>query len=298
MKQSLSTEEINNIPIKLVECPRDAMQGLKHFIPTDLKVEYINKLINCGFDSLDMGSFVSPKVIPQLQDTSIVLDKINPSPDTKLLTIVANVQGAREAVEYDSIQCLGYPFSISETFQKRNINKSIDASMTLLDRLYNIAWNRDKEVILYLSMGFGNPYGDLWSEELVEDWVHKLNSNFATTIIAISDTIGCAKPDQVERIFKNLNESFDEIEFGAHLHVLPNNVQALSEAAFNGGCRRFDSVIKGFGGCPMAKDDLTGNMPTELLLSWLESKDIQHGVVRESFADALDFSNQVFKSNI
>lgn len=294
----MSTEEINNIPIKLVECPRDAMQGLKHFIPTDLKVEYINKLINCGFDSLDMGSFVSPKVIPQLQDTSIVLDKINPSPDTKLLTIVANVQGAREAVEYDSIQCLGYPFSISETFQKRNINKSIDASMTLLDRLYNIAGNRDKEVILYLSMGFGNPYGDLWSEELVEDWVHKLNSNFATTIIAISDTIGCAKPDQVERIFKNLNASFDEIEFGAHLHVLPNNVQALSEAAFNGGCRRFDSVIKGFGGCPMAKDDLTGNMPTELLLSWLESKDIQHGVVRESFADALDFSNQVFKSNI
>ena len=294
----MSTEEINNIPIKLVECPRDAMQGLKHFIPTDLKVEYINKLINCGFDSLDMGSFVSPKVIPQLQDTSIVLDKINPSPDTKLLTIVANVQGAREAVEYDSIQCLGYPFSISETFQKRNINKSIDASMTLLDRLYNIAGNRDKEVILYLSMGFGNPYGDLWSEELVEDWVHKLNSNFATTIIAISDTIGCAKPDQVERIFKNLNASFDEIEFGAHLHVLPNNVQALSEAAFNGGCRRFDSVIKGLGGCPMAKDDLTGNMPTELLLSWLESKDIQHGVVRESFADALDFSNQVFKSNI
>tara|TARA_B100000524_G_scaffold346749_1_gene247453 strand:- start:1641 stop:2525 length:885 start_codon:yes stop_codon:yes gene_type:complete len=294
----LSTEEINNIPIKLVECPRDAMQGLKHFIPTDLKVEYINKLINCGFDSLDMGSFVSPKVIPQLQDTSIVLDKINPSPDTKLLTIVANVQGAREAVEYDSIQCLGYPFSISETFQKRNINKSIDASMTLLDRLYNIAGNRDKEVILYLSMGFGNPYGDLWSEGLVEEWVHKLNSNFATTIIAISDTIGCAKPDQVERIFKNLNASFDEIEFGAHLHVLPNNVQALSEAAFNGGCRRFDSVIKGFGGCPMAKDDLTGNMPTELLLSWLESKDIQHGVVRESFADALDFSNQVFKSNI
>lgn len=294
----MSTEEINNIPLKLVECPRDAMQGLKHFIPTDLKVEYINKLIRCGFDTLDMGSFVSPKVIPQLKDTSIVLDKINPSPDTKLLTIVANVQGAQEAVEYDSIHYLGYPFSISETFQKRNINKSIDASMTLLDRLYNMAAHRDKEVILYLSMGFGNPYGDLWSEELVEDWVHQLNSNFSPSIIAISDTIGCADPGQVERLFKNLNTSFNSIEFGAHLHVLPNNVQALSEAAFNGGCRRFDSVIKGFGGCPMAKDDLTGNMPTELLLKWIEDQGIIHGVNSEAFSDALAFSTQVFKSNI
>ena len=206
------TEEINNIPLKLVECPRDAMQGLKHFIPTDLKVQYINKLINCGFDTLDMGSFVSPKVIPQLKDTSIVLDKINPSPNTKLLTIVANVQGAQEAVEYDSIQCLGYPFSISETFQKRNINRSIDASMILLDQLYNIAENRNKELVLYLSMGFGNPYGDLWSEKLVEDWVYKLNSNFSPSIIAISDTIGCATPGQVERLFRNLNASFNEIE--------------------------------------------------------------------------------------
>ena len=293
----MSIEEVNNIPLKLVECPRDAMQGLKHFIPTDLKVEYINKLIKCGFDTLDMGSFVSPKVIPQLKDTSIVLDKINPSPNTKLLTIVANVQGAKEAVEYDSIQCLGYPFSISETFQKRNINKSIDASMTLLDRLYSITGNKNKEVVLYLSMGFGNPYGDTWSEELVEDWVHKLNSNFSPSIIAISDTIGCANPVQVERLFKNLNASFNSIEFGAHLHVLPDNVQDLSEAAFNGGCRRFDSVIKGFGGCPMAKDDLTGNMPTELLLKWIEAQGITHGVNNDAFNDALAFSSQVFKSN-
>ena len=292
------TEEINNIPLKLVECPRDAMQGLKHFIPTDLKVQYINKLINCGFDTLDMGSFVSPKVIPQLKDTSIVLDKINPSPNTKLLTIVANVQGAQEAVEYDSIQCLGYPFSISETFQKRNINRGIDASMILLDQLYNIAENRNKELVLYLSMGFGNPYGDLWSEKLVEDWVYKLNSNFSPSIIAISDTIGCATPGQVERLFRNLNASFNEIEFGAHLHVLPNNVQALSKAAFNGGCRRFDSVIRGFGGCPMAKDDLTGNMPTELLLRWIESQNIHHGIASKPFSEALDFSTQVFKSNI
>ena len=294
----MSLEAINNNTIKLTECPRDAMQGLHNFIPTDLKVTYINKLIKCGFDTLDMGSFVSPSIIPQLKDTSLVLDKIIPSTATKLLTIVANLQGAKEAVEYDIVNYLGVPFSISETFQKRNINKGIDASMILLERLYNIAENRNKEVVLYLSMGFGNPYGDLWDEELVEAWVDKLNINFSPSIIAISDTIGCAKPEQVERVFVNLNASFKEIEFGAHLHVLPNDVESLSSAAFKGGCRRFDSVIRGYGGCPMAKDDLTGNMPTELLLSWLESQNIQHGIAKEPFTDAIDFSAKVFKSNI
>ena len=293
----MSSEVTNKDPLILVECPRDAMQGIASFIPTDLKVAYINQLLQCGFDTLDMGSFVSPKVIPQLRDTSLVLDKINPTTATKLLTIVANVQGAKEAVEYDSVHYLGVPFSISETFQKRNINKSIDASLMLLHRLYNIAGNRNKEVILYLSMGFGNPYGDVWNEELVEAWVDKLSINFSPSIIAISDTIGCAKPEQVERVFTNLNASFHEIEFGAHLHVLPTNVESLSSAAFRGGCRRFDSVIKGFGGCPMASDDLTGNMPTELLLSWLESQNIQHGIARGPFTDAIKFSAQVFKSN-
>ena len=293
----MSSEVTNKDPLILVECPRDAMQGIANFIPTDLKVAYINRLLQCGFDTLDMGSFVSPKIIPQLKDTSLVLDKINPTTATKLLTIVANVQGAKEAVEYDSVRYLGVPFSISETFQKRNINKSIDASLMLLHRLYTIAANRNKEVVLYLSMGFGNPYGDEWNEELVESWVDKLNINFSPSIIAISDTIGCAKPEQVERVFTNLNASFNEIEFGAHLHVLPTNVESLSRAAFKGGCRRFDSVIKGYGGCPMASDDLTGNMPTELLLSWLESQNIQHGIAREPFADAIKFSAQVFKSN-
>ena len=295
--QSLSLEAINNKPIKLTECPRDAMQGLHNFISTDLKVTYINKLIKCGFDTLDIGSFVSPTIIPQLKDTSLVLDKINASATSNLLTIVANLQGALEAVEYDIVNYLGVPFSISETFQKRNINKSIDASMILLDRLYNITENRNKEVVLYLSMGFGNPYGDPWDEELVQAWVDRLNINFTPSIIAISDTIGCAKPEQVERVFTNLNASFNEIEFGAHLHVLPNNVESLSSAAFKGGCRRFDSVIKGYGGCPMASDDLTGNMPTELLLSWLESQNIRHGIAREPFTDALNFSAQVFQSN-
>ena len=293
----MSSEVTNKDPLILVECPRDAMQGIANFIPTDLKVAYINRLLQCGFDTLDMGSFVSPKIIPQLKDTSLVLDKINPTTATKLLTIVANVQGAKEAVEYDSVRYLGVPFSISETFQKRNINKSIDASLMLLHRLYTIAANRNKEVVLYLSMGFGNPYGDEWNEELVESWVDKLNINFSPSIIAISDTIGCAKPEQVERVFTNLNASFNEIEFGAHLHVLPTNVESLSRAAFKGGCRRFDSVIKGYGGCPMASDDLTGNMPTELLLYWLESQNIQHGIASEPFTDALKFSAQVFKSN-
>ena len=283
--------------LKLIECPRDGMQGLHHFIPTDLKINYINHLLKCGFDTLDMGSFVSPKIIPQLSDTSEVLKGIEIDSATKLLTIVANRQGAKTAIEYDSINYLGYPFSISETFQQRNINKSIDASMVLLDELYNLVATVQKEVVLYLSMGFGNPYGDPWSEELVLEWVDALNTNFEPSIIAISDTIACATPIQVERLFKSLNDSFPDIEFGAHLHVLPDNVEALSSAAFRGGCKRFDSVIKGFGGCPMAKDDLTGNMPTELLLDWMNNNNLSHGIDKTAFNRALNLSHDVFKSN-
>ena len=288
---------MSNSFLKLIECPRDGMQGLHHFIPTELKINYINLLLKCGFDTLDMGSFVSPKIIPQLSDTSEVLEGIELDSDTKLLTIVANRQGAKTAMEYDSINYLGYPFSISETFQQRNINKSIDASMVLLDELYNIVAPRKKELVLYLSMGFGNPYGDLWSEELVLEWVDELNRNFEPSIIAISDTIACANPMQVERLFNSLNNSFSNIEFGAHLHVLPDNVEALSSAAFRGGCRRFDSVIKGFGGCPMAKDDLTGNMPTELLIDWMNKNNLDHGINKAAFNRAMILSHDVFKSN-
>ena len=205
--------------LKLIECPRDGMQGLHHFIPTELKINYINLLLKCGFDTLDMGSFVSPKIIPQLSDTSEVLKGIELDSDTKLLTIVANRQGANTAMEFDSINYLGYPFSISETFQQRNINKSIDASMVLLDELYNIVALRKKEVVLYLSMGFGNPYGDLWSEELVLEWVDELNKNFEPSIIAISDTIACANPMQVERLFNSLNDSFPNIESSEHIYM-------------------------------------------------------------------------------
>lgn len=288
---------MSNSFLKLIECPRDGMQGLHHFIPTELKINYINLLLKCGFDTLDMGSFVSPKIIPQLSDTSEVLEGIELDSETKLLTIVANRQGAKTAIEYDSINYLGYPFSISETFQQRNINKSIDASMVLLDELYNIVAPRKKELVLYLSMGFGNPYGDLWSEELVLEWVDELNRNFEPSIIAISDTIACANPMQVERLFNSLNNSFPNIEFGAHLHVLPDNVEALSNAAFRGGCRRFDSVIKGFGGCPMAKDDLTGNMPTELLIDWMNKNNLDHGINKAAFNRAMILSHDVFKSN-
>jgi hydroxymethylglutaryl-CoA lyase len=288
---------MSNSFLKLIECPRDGMQGLHHFIPTELKINYINLLLKCGFDTLDMGSFVSPKIIPQLSDTSEVLEGIELDSDTKLLTIVANRQGAKTAMEYDSINYLGYPFSISETFQQRNINKSIDASMVLLDELYNIVAPRKKELVLYLSMGFGNPYGDLWSEELVLEWVDELNRNFEPSIIAISDTIACANPMQVERLFNSLNNSFPNIEFGAHLHVLPDNVEALSSAAFRGGCRRFDGVIKGFGGCPMAKDNLIGNMPTELLIDWMNKNNLDHGINKAAFNRAMILSHDVFKSN-
>lgn len=288
---------MSELSLKLIECPRDGMQGLHTFIPTELKVSYINLLLKCGFDTLDMGSFVSPKIIPQLNDTAEVLNKIDVDSDTKLLTIVANRKGATEAIKFDSINYLGYPFSISETFQQRNINKSIDESMILLDELYNLVVPKSKELVLYLSMGFGNPYGDTWSEDLVETWVDKLDANFSPSIIAISDTVGCASPSQVEQLFNRLNKSFPEIEFGAHLHVLPHNVDALSSAAFKGGCRRFDSVIKGYGGCPMAEDDLTGNMPTELLLEWMNNNKLVHNIDRSAFNSALELSVKVFESN-
>jgi len=283
--------------LKLIECPRDGMQSLHTFIPTELKISYINLLLKCGFDTLDMGSFVSPKIIPQLNDTAEVLNNIDFNSDTKLLTIVASREGAKKAIKFDSINYLGYPFSISETFQQRNINKSMDESVILLDELYNLVVPKSKELVLYLSMGFGNPYGDTWSEDLVESWVDKLNANFSPSIIAISDTVGCASPSQVEQLFKRLNKTFPEIEFGAHLHVLPHNVDALSSAAFKGGCRRFDSVIKGYGGCPMAEDDLTGNMPTELLLEWMNKNQLVHNIDRNAFNSALELSVKVFESN-
>lgn len=283
--------------IKIIECPRDAMQGLSHFIPTETKVEYINLLLKCGFDVLDMGSFVSPKAIPQMKDTADVLDRISLNDNsTKLLTIIANKRGAEAAVCYDQITYLGFPFSISETFQQRNTNKSIEESFLLLEDIFSIASAKRKEVVLYLSMGFGNPYGDDWSDEILFHWTKRLNDSFGASIIALSDTIGCADSKILPDLYKNLITSFPMVEFGAHLHVNPLYAQELISASYEGGCMRFDTAMKGFGGCPMATDDLTGNLPTEELIKWINKNNMKNDLDQNSVSFVMDSVNKVFES--
>lgn len=283
--------------IKIIECPRDAMQGLSHFIPTDTKVEYIDLLLKCGFDVLDMGSFVSPKAIPQMKDTADVLDRISLNDSsTKLLTIIANKRGAETAVCYDQITYLGFPFSISETFQQRNTNKSIEESFLLLEDIFSIASSRKKEVVLYLSMGFGNPYGDDWSDEILFHWTKRLNDSFGASIIALSDTIGCADSKILPDLYKNLIASFPKVEFGAHLHVNPLYAQELISASYEGGCMRFDTAMKGFGGCPMAKDDLTGNLPTEELIKWINKKNMKNNLDQNAVSLVMNSVSKVFES--
>ncbi|MGB1728387.1 MAG: hydroxymethylglutaryl-CoA lyase [Crocinitomicaceae bacterium] len=283
--------------IKIIECPRDAMQGLSHFIPTETKVEYIDLLLKCGFDVLDMGSFVSPKAIPQMKDTADVLDRISLNDSsTKLLTIIANKRGAEAAVCYDQITYLGFPFSISETFQQRNTNKSIEESFLLLEDIFTIASARKKEVVLYLSMGFGNPYGDDWSDEILFHWTKRLNDSFGASIIALSDTIGCADSKILPDLYKNLIASFPKVEFGAHLHVNPLYAQELISASYEGGCMRFDTAMKGFGGCPMAKDDLTGNLPTEELIKWINKNNMKNDLDQNAVSLVMDSVSKVFES--
>ena len=283
--------------IKIIECPRDAMQGLSHFIPTETKVEYIDLLLKCGFDVLDMGSFVSPKTIPQMKDTADVLDRISLNDSsTKLLTIIANKRGAEAAVCYDQITYLGFPFSISETFQQRNTNKSIEESFLLLEDIFSIASARRKEVVLYLSMGFGNPYGDDWSDEILFHWTKRLNDSFGASIIALSDTIGCADSKILPDLYKNLIASFPKVEFGAHLHVNPLYAQELISASYEGGCMRFDTAMKGFGGCPMAKDDLTGNLPTEELIKWINKNNMKNDLDQNAVSLVMDSVSKVFES--
>ena len=283
--------------IKIIECPRDAMQGLSHFIPTETKVEYIDLLLKCGFDVLDMGSFVSPKAIPQMKDTADVLDRISLNDSsTKLLTIIANKRGAEAAVCYDQITYLGFPFSISETFQQRNTNKSIEESFLLLEDIFSIASTRKKEVVLYLSMGFGNPYGDDWSDEILFHWTKRLNDSFGASIIALSDTIGCADSKILPDLYKNLIASFPKVEFGAHLHVNPLYAQELISASYEGGCMRFDTAMKGFGGCPMAKDDLTGNLPTEELIKWINNNNMKNNLDQNAVSLVMNSVSKVFES--
>ncbi|MBT8238169.1 MAG: hydroxymethylglutaryl-CoA lyase [Croceitalea sp.] len=258
--------------VKLIECPRDAMQGIKTFIPTEQKVRYIQALLGCGFDTIDFGSFVSPKAIPQMVDTAQVLEQLDLSKSkSKLLAIVANVRGAQDASEYAAIDYLGFPFSISENFQMRNTHKTIAQSVETLKGILAIANATNKEVVTYISMGFGNPYGDPWNVEIVGEWTEKLAA-MGVKILSLSDTIGSSTPDVIEYLFSHLIPKYPHIEFGAHLHTTPSKWHEKVDAAYKAGCRRFDGAVQGFGGCPMAKDELTGNMPTEKMLSYFTEK--------------------------
>jgi hydroxymethylglutaryl-CoA lyase len=280
--------------IKIIECPRDAMQGIKAFIPTDRKVAYIQSLLRVGFDTIDFGSFVSPKAIPQMQDTAEVLAQLDLSKTrSKLLAIIANTQGAIAASQHQAIQYLGFPFSISENFQMRNTHKTIAESLVILQDILEIADKANKEVVVYLSMGFGNPYGDPWNVEIVGDWTEKL-SNMGVKILSLSDTVGSSTPDVIRYLFSHLIPKYPNIEFGAHLHTTPDRWFEKIDAAYMAGCRRFDGAIQGFGGCPMATDTLTGNMPTEKLLSYFNAKKENTNLSAMSFESAYNEALKLF----
>jgi hydroxymethylglutaryl-CoA lyase len=280
--------------IKITECPRDAMQGIHEFIPTQHKINYINQLIECGFDTIDFGSFVSPNAIPQMRDSAEVLSKLNLNSNTNLLAIVANERGANEACAFDEINYVGYPFSISEEFQKRNTNSTIEETLKRVEAIQTKVIQSNKKLVLYISMGFGNPYGEKWSPDLVLNWAERLYKLFNIEILALSDTIGSAKISDIEFLFQALIPNLPHIEFGAHMHVRPENAMSVIEAAFSAGCRRFDGAIRGFGGCPMAKDDLTGNMPTEKLIEFCNQNKIYTRVDYIKFQNALTASSLVF----
>jgi hydroxymethylglutaryl-CoA lyase len=281
--------------VKLIECPRDAMQGIADWIPTEVKVNYLNHLLQVGFDTIDFGSFVSPKAIPQMRDTAEVLRRINLSgAKSKLLAIVANERGAEDACVFDEIQYLGYPFSISETFQQRNTNASIEESLYRVGEIAELCTKHRKEIVVYISMGFGNPYGDAWSPELATTWCERLYREFDVRILALSDTIGIASPDSISSLFNTLIPALPAVEFGAHLHSTPHACIEKLDAALQAGCMRFDGAMKGFGGCPMATDKLTGNMPTEVMLSHLQHLGYNTSVDGSAFEAALHVANDVF----
>jgi len=280
--------------IQVVECPRDAMQGIKSFIPTEKKAEYINMLLKVGFHTIDFGSFVSPKAVPQMHDTAAVLSKLNlDDTNSKLLAIVANSRGAEEASSFDEIQYLGYPFSVSETFQQRNTNRSIEDSLVLVEELQNLCVSRNKNLVVYLSMAFGNPYGEAWDVAIVAKWSEVL-ANMGVKILALSDTIGVSSKEIITPLFSMLIPEFQEVTFGAHLHTTPRTWKEKVLAAYQSGCSRFDTAIQGFGGCPMAKDDLTGNMPTEKLLSLLNEQKEDAGLNALAFESSYNKAKEIF----
>lgn len=281
--------------MKLIECPRDAMQGLHDFIPTELKAAYINKLLQVGFDTIDFGSFVSPKAIPQLKDTRQVLEKLDLSASrSKLLAIVANLRGVQDAVLHEQISYLGFPFSVSETFQQRNTNSSIPQSLDTVEALTNLCSRHNKTAVVYLSMGFGNPYGDEWSTEIVEQLTLELVER-GVEIISLSDTIGVSTPERISYLFPQLVAKFPETEFGVHLHSTAETRLEKIEAAYKSGCKRFDSALKGYGGCPMAADDLTGNIATEAVISYLDKQGENLNLDMSAWQEAMVFSREIFQ---
>ena len=280
--------------VKLIECPRDAMQGIKKFIPTEKKIEYINALLKAGFDTIDFGSFVSPKAIPQMADTALVLSGLNWSPEkSKLLAIIANVRGAMEAAMFDQVTYLGFPFSVSETFQQRNTNSSIEESLKRAEEIQALCEKHHKQLVIYISMAFGNPYGDPWNPEIVMQWTEKMIQLDVKTI-SLADTIGVADSTIIAGLFKELIPRFPHIEFGAHFHTTPDTWREKIEPAYRNGCRRFDGAIKGYGGCPMAKDELTGNMPTENLIAFFKEHNADPGINEVRLGEVLRLSDQVF----
>jgi hydroxymethylglutaryl-CoA lyase len=280
--------------MKIIECPRDAMQGIHEFISTEKKVAYINSILKCGFDTVDFGSFVSPKAIPQMKDTAQVLEQLDLSKTkSKLLAIIANVRGAQDAVEFEEISYLGFPFSISETFQQRNANSSISESLTRVEEIQDLCVRNKKELVVYVSMAFGNPYGDEWNSDIAISWTRKI-VQMGIKIIALSDTIGVSNPQNITQLFSKLIPEFSGVEIGAHLHTTPDTWEEKIDAAYKSGCRRFDSVIKGYGGCPMATDKLTGNMPTENLLRYLNKHNVVSGVDENMFAETMQLSVSTF----
>jgi hydroxymethylglutaryl-CoA lyase len=285
---------MNNSPVKLIECPRDAMQGWPHFIPTEKKVAYINALLKVGFDTIDFGSFVSPKAIPQMADTKEVIGDLElGNSKSKLLAIIANERGAQDAVVYDAISYLGFPFSVSETFQKRNTNSTIEGSLNRVEEIQNLCIKNKKKLVVYISMGFGNPYGDLYNEDIVFNWVNKL-VGIDIKIISLADTVGLASAEQVRRMTKYLVDSLPGTEIGVHLHSTPTNWKEKLDAAIDAGCKRFDGALKGIGGCPMADDELVGNMNSELMIPYFEERSLLGRLDKEALRNCSHMASEIF----
>ncbi|UEG48908.1 hydroxymethylglutaryl-CoA lyase [Ferruginibacter lapsinanis] len=291
----MEQSSVNHIStIRLVECPRDAMQGWKHFIPTDQKIRYINSLLKVGFDTIDFGSFVSSKAMPQMADTKEVIANLQMANTTsKLLAIVANERGAEDAVIYDQITCLGFPFSVSETFQKRNTNSTIAESLNRVEEIQNLCIKNRKQLVVYISMGFGNPYGDMYNEEIVLQWVDKMVA-MDIEVISLADTVGVATPSQVNTLLKAVIPKYTNTAIGVHLHSTSVNWKAKVDAALDAGCIRFDGALKGIGGCPMANDELVGNMDTELMIPYFKELDLLRGLNIDALKESSGIANEIF----